>query len=573
MIGALQRWLANRLLPATVPQASRRDRWALWARQHADQRGVAQAQSRRDEYVKAHEYRRLEATYDRLLMAQLGSGKERQTIPYPTMNQLGYAKWQGMRALPKPMPINLRRFSETPPYHKAVSKIQSIILPLELKCQPKAKRKLVARGDKPPAEMQRRIDIVNRMLEKPNDDDSTNLFFAQLIEELLINGAGPIEKQPTRDKQRPYRLWPVDALSVRVNWSWTSDDDEDPDRSIRYVQGFPYGSGSTSITDGLDVLLHNREMMYLRMRPRTHTPYGFGAGEAAFNAINALLGHLDARERNESNETPPYGISLGPKSNDLDAEATRSWWINEIEGSGVIPIWAGGDSPSVLQFRQRQLSGLNEWPEILLRLIGISFGLSPQSMGVERDVNRSTADVAQSEEFMTAALPLIGCIEDGFTYGFLDDALGWDDLELKFVVTIGDKLKQAQMLEILTGADILQLDEAREEIGRDDLPNGDGKQSQTQHRAANSGGFGQDPMGRAALEQGGAPGKGAGGVGGQGVAEVGARRMTEQAVEVARAALLKEIAAGRKDHEDVTVEISDPVMAAALQQILQSGAV
>ena len=74
-------------------------------------------------------------------------------------------------------------------------------------------------------------------------------------------------------------MWPVDGATIRMKSDW----DGQPG-SPRYVQTTgKYGP------EGL-VTLNDDELMYVRLNPRTHTPFGLGRVEVAFETINEFLG-------------------------------------------------------------------------------------------------------------------------------------------------------------------------------------------------------------------------------------------------------------------------------------------
>jgi hypothetical protein len=129
---------------------------------------------------------------------------------------------------------------------------------------------------------------------------------------------------------------------------------------------------------------------------------------------------------------------------------------------------------------------MNAWPEIVLRMIAISFSLSPQTMGIERDVNRNTAEVMQSEEFSDAVSPVLHQIEDELTLSVLWKVMGWTDLRFKFVDSPGDPIKEAGLATQLAESDLIFINEAREKVGMNPLPPDDprGKMMLTELRAS-----------------------------------------------------------------------------------------
>ena len=79
-------------------------------------------------------------------------------------------------------------------------------------------------------------------------------------------------------------MWPVDGATIRIMTDW----DGRPD-SPRYVQvtGL-YGA------DG-QIVLNDDELSYIRLNARTHTPFGLGRVEVAFETINTFLARIAMR--------------------------------------------------------------------------------------------------------------------------------------------------------------------------------------------------------------------------------------------------------------------------------------
>ena len=120
----------------------------------------------------------------------------------------------------------------------------------------------------------------------------------QVLEDIIVGGYGAIEVQlnpgweeaaelrsagqpraavPTQ--ARPLVLWPVDGASIRMNLEW----DGSP-HSQRYLQVNDQAGPNSQIA------LDDDELIYIRLNPRTHTPFGLGRLEVAFETINAFLG-------------------------------------------------------------------------------------------------------------------------------------------------------------------------------------------------------------------------------------------------------------------------------------------
>jgi phage portal protein BeeE len=373
------------------------------------------------------------------------------------------------QALPKPTPANLRRFAETPVARKAINTIKDRIAGMRWRIQRKGGGP-AAGADDP------RIAILTANFDAPNPDDSFRSFTEQVIEDVLVGGWGAAEVQLTSDTRRPLLLWPVDGATIRIYAGWSGSAEEP-----RYAQVTPGGQR---------VDLRNDELLYIRLNPRTHTPFGLGRLEVAFETLSWLFGAQDYAARLASNTVVQYALWLAempPSSYDK----VISWWQNEIEGTGKVPIIANLPSkPEVLRFGEGSDRDLRlEWQRFLIRIIADAFDLPPLLLGLEQDVNRSTAAPLLEEAFRTAVVPTARLLAEHITREILNRRLGWSDLEFIFDdLEVFDERAQAEIDEILLRSDVLLPDEVRLRRSLPALPGGWGALTYTQRQAIVRGG-------------------------------------------------------------------------------------
>src|SRR5215469_1764487 len=134
---------------------------------------------------------------------------ERRTLAMPAI--LSPVQFPG-RLLPKPTPVNLRRFAETPVVRRAINVIKDRIASMDW--QVRLRRDCLP-GDFPDSEGRKRA--LRRMLEEPNPVDSFRTLIEQVIEDALTGGFGALEIEATSDQDRPAMMWPVDGASIRIN--------------------------------------------------------------------------------------------------------------------------------------------------------------------------------------------------------------------------------------------------------------------------------------------------------------------------------------------------------------------
>ncbi len=214
------------------------------------------------------------------------------------------------------------------------------------------------------------------------------------------------------------------------------------------------------------IVLNDNELSYIRLNPRTHTPFGLGRLEVAFETINAFLSAHRYAGRLASNSVVQYALwiqGLTPAHH----ERLIRWWQDEIEGTGRVPIIAAESKPEVLRFAAGTDADLRlAWQEFLVRIIANAFDLPAQFLGLEQDVNRSTAGTMSDLGFRSAIVPTARLVAEYLTRDAIAKRLGWTDLEFVFTdVDAQDEMEQAQIDEILLRNGVVTVNEVRRARG------------------------------------------------------------------------------------------------------------
>ena len=378
----------------------------------------------------------------RITGVSLAGGLEtkRRTVPLPSiLNTYGPRP----EAYPKPSPANLRRFSETPVARKAINTIKDSIAGMRWRIQARPGRNTVI------PDLELRSYILTENFEAPNPDDSFRSLAEQVLEDVIVGGFGAIEIEDTGDRLRPLALWPVDGASIRIKGDW---------------DGLPESPRYAQITGRMgpeaQISLNDDELIYIRLNPRTHTPFGLGRLEVA---INAFLGASRYAAWLASNSVVEYALWLQGLSPEHHERLIR-WWQDEIEGTGRVPILSVENKPEVLRFGGGTDADLRlQWQEFLLRIVANAFDLPPQSLGLEKDVNRSTAAEMTNQAFRQAIVPTARLFAEHLTREAIGKKLGWHDLEFVFVDidSSASEIEQAQIQDILIRNGVLTVNEVR----------------------------------------------------------------------------------------------------------------
>jgi hypothetical protein len=395
----------------------------------------------------------------RLRIGRRRAEPQRDTIPFPNILQVGQMR-PAQRTIWKPTPRNLRYFSRSPYARRAINAIKLPIAMLEWEVGTRP-------GVDETPDLKAQIETATYCFDNPNRDDSWRSFAEQVLEDCLI-GAGAIEKRVSGDPLRPLWLWPADGLSIQIFPAWAGNPDE-----ARYSQSVGYGTYSGG---GPTIQLRDDELIYIKPNPSTSTPFGLGPLEVAFNSISRQLGVGEFAGNVTSNAKPSSLLNLGEGVDASTLAAFRTYWTSEVEGQGKMPIvgMKGGGVEKL--FPEGDNALFLKYQEFLKSEIAISFDLSPQNLGVERDVNRNTAEVAEERDWNAAIVPWADLLASYLTRHALHRGLGFYQLEFRFKGLKREDAKlAAEVFQLEYQNNAVTPDEYREQVGRPPLDSPYGK--------------------------------------------------------------------------------------------------
>jgi len=366
--------------------------------------------------------------------------------PYPRVNQL---------LAPKPTAANLRRFAEMPVARRAINLVKDRIASMDWQIR-------IRRGYDPSQveSAEAKINALRQALEDPNGSDSFRTLFEQVLEDVLVGGFGAIEMKTTGDADRPFQLFAVDGAAIQIDPRW----DGDPNTPrFGFVTGRP---GVDAITP-----LRDDELMYIRLNPRTWSVFGLGKVEIAFESIGQFLSANRYAGRLASNSVVQYALWLDEATPDQHDRLIR-WWQDEIEGTGRVPVLSCEKKPEVLRFAGGTDSDLRlEWQQFLIRMIANAFDLPPMLLGLEQDVNQSTAGELADEAFQSAIVPLAKLLAEHITRDIFAKLLGWREFEFSFnALDTRDEQEEVAIQVQLLNAGVLTVAEVRAQRGLPPLP-------------------------------------------------------------------------------------------------------
>jgi phage portal protein BeeE len=189
--------------------------------------------------------------------------------------------------------------------------------------------------------------------------------------------------------------------------------------------------------------------------------------------VNQFLSANRYAGRLASNSVVQYALWLNETS-PAQQERLIRWWQDEIEGTGRVPILSTEQKPEVLRFAQGTDADLRlNWQEFLIRMVANAFGLPPMLLGLEQDVNQSTAGELMDEAFHSAITPLARLLAEHLTHDLLAKRLGWREFEFVFnELDSRDEMSEIQIQTALLAAGVLTVNEVRAMRGLSPLPEG-----------------------------------------------------------------------------------------------------
>jgi phage portal protein BeeE len=111
------------------------------------------------------------------------------------------------------------------------------------------------------------------------------------------------------------------------------------------------------------------------------------------------------------------------------------------------------------------------WQEFLILMIANAFDLPPMLLGLQKDVNRSTASEMADEAFQSAIVPVARLLAEHITRDLFAKKLGWREFEFCFNdLESRDEIEELQIQTELLKAGVLTVAEVRQQRGMMPLP-------------------------------------------------------------------------------------------------------
>lgn len=312
----------------------------------------------------------------------------------------------------------------------------------------------------------KRIDELKAFFRKPDGKHTFQQWIYMLLEDQFVIDAPTVYRGWRRRDGKPYVLEIISGATIKP---LIDDAGRIPDYpSPAYQQ----------IIKGLPMVnFWEWELLYSPMRPIPSMPiYGTSNVEMimleATQAIRRLIYQVDFWNQGSIPDvwaqTPE---DWTPKQVATFQALHDSLYGGNLSQKSKVRFMPGGVSPSPVKGSAGDLLK-SEYDEWLARIICFTFGMSPQPF--VRELNRATAETSKETAEEEGLHPLMTWFKESIMDRILYEDFGYDDIEFAWKLKREtDIQKQATSLSVYVRSGIMKPNEARDQIGLAEVPEGD----------------------------------------------------------------------------------------------------
>ena len=392
---------------------------------------------------------------EKIAQSEVDAQLLKDAILIPNYDAQPYARGAGKGTVQKRSVNQLRKWSRTNPWIRSA---------INLRRQQISRAKWdIVSIDGSGEVNEANVKAIKALLRDPNTRmDSWRSFIEPIVEDVLVLDQGCIEKEFTVGSRagrtgRPIKsLWPKDGARIAFDPEWDGSNLKKP----RY---FEYDETGKIIGEYL-----NEEMIVIVGNRVTYSPLGLSPLEVLAETIEADLRAAKYNNNIVEQATPPGIIDLGEGVRPDQVDAFKNYWEGEIAGKSQTAITGGGKGVKWIPMAQsnRDMQFM-EWQIYLARKICAVFGVQPQDIGLNFDVNKSTSEYGAAFTADNGIAPLCELIADYMTR----EVVWLYDRNLRFVYTdVGRESAQVvaeYYKSALAGLPWLRLNDALKERGQE----------------------------------------------------------------------------------------------------------
>lgn len=315
-------------------------------------------------------------------------------------------------------------------------------------------------AERPSADARARGVQLVEFWRRPDGDRPFATWLRELLEDLLVLDAPAIELRRNRGGAI-VGLDIVDGATIKLLFDQTGRRPRPPAPAFEQViHGRPWK------------LLTGDELLYLPRNPRPHKAYGLGPVEQIVMTVNIALRRQAMQLQHFTEGNVPPGLLTAPEGWNVEQIRQFQEWFDSVlagnTGARSRLVWA----PSGTAYQAfTEAPYKDEFDEWLARIVCYAFSLP--STAFTRQVNRATAETAQSAALSEGLEPLKGWVKRLADH-VIQHRMGQADLEFAWIdLRPADPAEQAKILDIYVRDGIYTVNEARDILGFDPIAGGE----------------------------------------------------------------------------------------------------
>ena len=318
-----------------------------------------------------------------------------------------------------------------------------------------------------------RVKALTAFFQRPDGEHGWQDWLRPILEDLFVIDAPALYLRRDRGG-RLVELVQIDGATIKPiidDWGRTPRP-----YSIGGVDTYP--PAYQQILKGLPAVDYStRDLLYRPRNRRIHTPYGFSAVEQIVTTVNIALRRQLSTLSYFTEGNIPDAIAQLPKewSPDQIVSFQQHWdayFSGDLGRRRRVKFVPGAGANFIHETRPADLKGdFDEW---LAKLVCFAFSISPQAL--TKQMNRASADtqkqLSEEEGLEPILLWIKALIDDviAYEFGASDLAFTWDN---------DDEADETAQLAVLSGyvsKAIMTVNEARDRLGLDPLPDPEASQ-------------------------------------------------------------------------------------------------
>lgn len=303
-------------------------------------------------------------------------------------------------------------------------------------------------------------DAIVAALKKPDVRNTWQSWLRMLTEEVLVTDAPAIYPRKLNNGA-VYAFELIDGATIKV---LSDADGRTPQAPSPAYQQVIKGLPTVDYTA--------EELVYAPRNPRVHKFYGYSPVEQILLTVNTALRRTVSQLQYFTEGNIPASFASVPKEwTPQQIEQFQKYWDTVIEGDQAYKRkvrFVPGDT-KVTNVREAPLK--DDFDEWLARVITYAFGLP--STQFTKQATRTTSDTLQEAAEEEGLAPLKAWVKDVMDF-LITHYLGAEGYEFVWIAEDSlDPQSQATILTEYLKLGVLTLNEVRDKIGEDPLPDGD----------------------------------------------------------------------------------------------------